>query len=410
MSEKWCEPRRVAVVLAGAGARGAYEAGVLSVLLPSLEQDGMRPELYIGTSAGAINAALFATHAHLPAAEQAKAVLDVWRSLHLQDVIGPVLWAAPKALSLGVGQILGIRGVRLTGLLNTSPLRRTLCDRIDWDRLRTNIDDGTCGGLIVTATNARTGRSVVFLDRYDRKAAVPVDDRHPIDYVPTRVGPEHLLASAAIPVLFPPVELTDPAGWYCDGGLRLNTPLKPAIALEARSMIVVATSPATYPPMPPTQGGAGEAPDVDDIAVQLLDAALADSLVEDMHSLLKVNQLLSRGGSTTASGRELIQIGFMFVGPDTRGALARAALKSYEEQINGPARILRNLRHPDLPLLAHLLAGDGDRRGDVLSYLLFDADFVQRAIALGQQDAQRALESRGPHGPWRVADTPPNAA
>src|SRR5258707_214210 len=79
-------PRRVAVVVAGAGARGGYEAGVLSVLLPHLEAAGAVPTLFVGTSAGAINATLYAAVAHLPAAEQGEAVLEVWRNIHTYDV------------------------------------------------------------------------------------------------------------------------------------------------------------------------------------------------------------------------------------------------------------------------------------------------------------------------------------
>jgi NTE family protein len=399
------KPRRIAVVLAGAGARGAYEAGVLSVLLPRLERAGLRPHLYVGTSAGAINACLFAARAHLPAAEQADAALRVWRELRLGDIVGPVLPSALVAGARELGQLLRVPGVRLTGLLNTAPMHDTARRILDWDQLRDNLDNGTCAGLAVTATNARTGRSVVFLDRPGPAAAVPEEDSRPIDYVPTPIRPEHVLASAAIPLLFPPVEVTEPVAsrdWYCDGGLRLNTPLKPAIALGADAMIVVATSPAEYPPAVAPAAGARHSPDIDDVMVQLLDAALADPLVEDVHSLLRVNQLVAGGGRAAPGGRPLAEIRFVFVGPAERGTLAGEARDAYRERFDGLSGALRGIAHPDLPLLAHLLAGDGDRSGDALSYLLFDPDFVDRAIDLGRRDASRMLDPGGGPMPWRT--------
>lgn len=88
-------PRRVGVVIAGAGARGAYEAGVLSVVVPRLAAAGVRPRVFVGTSAGAINVTVLAAAAHLPAEEQATALLDVWRGIGPRDVFAPLLPGSP---------------------------------------------------------------------------------------------------------------------------------------------------------------------------------------------------------------------------------------------------------------------------------------------------------------------------
>lgn len=392
-------PRRLAVVLAGGGARGAYEAGVLAGLLPHLEDAGIRPTLYIGTSAGAINACLFAAHAHRPAREQAEAVLAVWRGIGVGDVFRPVLRTAIPTTAQWAGQRLGWPGARLRALVDTAPLWSTARERVPWAMLRANLDAGAAG-LAVVATSAATGRSVVFVDDPTGPALPAADDQRPIDYVATGVSVEHVLASAAIPVLFPPVQVAAPpeaAGWYADGGLRLNAPLKPAIALGADALLVVATHPAVAP----TAGAqdSGHEPDVDDSIVAVIDAALVDPMVEDVRTLAKVNALLEgQRQQRSASGREYVEIQFVFVGPAARGTLAAEATLAYQDRFSGVRGALRGLAQPDLPLLARMVTGDGDRRGDVLSYLLFDRGFVDRAVALGSDDAAKALAN----DPWHT--------
>ena len=249
----------MAVVVAGGGARGAYEAGALSVLLPALEADGSRPQLCVGTSAGAVNAVLLAATAHLPAQQSAAALLEVWRGIGVPDVFRPLLRTGPVSLGRWAGQLLGVPGVRLHGLVDTAPLAATAQRVVDWPQLRRNLDGGAVA-LAVVATSGATGRTTVFVDRRGPDPLPPPDDARPIDYVAARVEAQHVLASAAIPVLFPPVGVVGAdhrRRWYVDGGVRLNTPLKPALALGADAVVVVATHPATCPsdPAPPPETG-----------------------------------------------------------------------------------------------------------------------------------------------------------
>jgi NTE family protein len=383
-------PGRVGVVLAGAGARGAYEAGVLSVVLPHLERNGVRPDLYLGTSAGAINACLFTAHAHLPAEQQAKAVLEVWRGIGLADVFRPLAMTAPWALTRWTAQRLGIPGARLTALLDTSPLRRTADRLVDWDQLRANLDEGRPATLAVTATLADGCRTTVFVDRPTAAGPVPAEDPRPIDYVPTAISAAHVLASAAIPVAFPPVRVDAPAaaaGWYLDGGVRLNVPLKPALALGADAVVVIATHPETE--KAPDRPRDAAAPDIDDAVAQLMDVALVDPMVDDLRTLRKINAAAKAGGT----GMSVVP--FLFFGPADRGALGHLAATAYRQRYGGLAGSVRSLRGADLPVLAWLLGGDGNRRGDALSYLLFDPEFTERAIALGQADATAVLATGG---------------
>jgi NTE family protein len=398
-------PDRIGVVLAGAGARGAYEAGVLSVLLPRLDAAGIRPALYVGTSAGALNAAALASNAHLPPVEQAAALLDVWRQIRVDDVFRPLLWTAPGAVGRWAGQLAGIPGVRLTGLLDTTPLGRTVRERMDWDQLHVNVEEGLVSLAVVT-TAVASQRTVVLVDDRSAGTPLPVDDSRPIVYLPGRVGPEHVLASAAIPVLFPAVLLDSPAaagGWHVDGGVRLNAPLKPALALGADAVVVVATHPADHPAVPDPGTGEHIKPDVDDALVQLMDAALVDRMVEDLRTLGKVNELVRTGRQRRSAGRPYTMVRWLFFGPPERHTLGALAVSCLRRRYRGPAGAWRTIREPDLALLGRFLAGDGPRQGDLLSYLFFDSDFIEAAIERGREDAGEVLAGPDPEVvPWRT--------
>lgn len=397
---------RTAVVVAGAGARGGYEAGVLAVLIPRLRREARGAPVFVGTSAGALNAALFAAFAHLPPGEQAERVLGIWRETSVADVFRSPLVTAPGVLGRGVGQLLRVPGARLTGLVDTTPLRRLAERAVDWDRLHRNIDEGLVSLAVVT-TSGRDNRTVVFVDEAGGDPVPPPDDDRPIDYVATRITPQHVLASSAIPVVFPPV-LVDPAtpggGWHLDGGIRLNAPLKPALALGAERVVAVATHPFVDPPAPvgaPTVPPSGEAaPDVDDTVVRLIDAALVDRMVEDLRTLVKVNGLASARPAGEVDARV---IPYLAVAPDDRGTVGALAAETLARHRRVRGGIAARLRGAELRLLGRVLLGDGSRRGELLSYLYFDRAFVDASIDLGRRDAQRALGVGAGRSLWRTA-------
>jgi NTE family protein len=399
--------KRVGVVLAGAGARGAYEAGVLSIVLPAMAEAGVRPELYVGTSAGAINAALFTATAHLPAEEQAASVLETWRGISSGDVYRSFLRTGPITLAQWATQLLGMPGHRLVGLLDTAPLHETADRLLDWDRLRSNVDGGLASIAVVT-TAAASDRTVVFVDRPGAGALPKTDVGRAIDYVAAQVSAEHVLASAAIPVAFPPVRVTAPtsaAGWYFDGGVRLNTPLKPALALGAEALVVVATHPSSHPEGPLAVDASAEPPpDVDDVLVRVMDAALVDRMVEDVHTLARTNELVASGGRRRGR-RRLTVVPYLFVGPLERRTLGEVAARCYDDRYRGVRGALRMAREIDQRLLGRFLGGDGDRRGDLLSYLQFENGFMSAAIDLGRADADRTVAATDPGDlPWCLTE------
>lgn len=387
----------VALVLAGGGARGAYEAGALSVLLPVLEARGERPRIVIGTSVGAVNASFLAANAHLPAAELIPEALAVWESLRWTEVARPLLSGGSLSrLADYAGEVLGLPGARLESLLDPAPLRSTLGERIDFSQLRANVRSGRLEAAGVVATSALTGRSVVFHTGLD---SPPQDVRRGIDYVATPLAEEHVLASSAIPAIFPAVHVEHPRrarGWYFDGGTRLNTPIKPALSLGAGRVIVIALG--SLAPGPRKLAGE-QRPDALEAAGQILLGLLEDQLTADLLTLVTINELTAGAPGSRIGQKRTVP--YIVVAPAKRDAIGQCALRVFREHYSGA---LQGVRSPDIALLGRLVAGGADpQHAELLSFLLFAPQFSQALIELGQADARRWVdESHDLDELWQV--------
>jgi hypothetical protein len=173
----------VALVLAGGGARGAYEAGALSVLLPVLDERGQRPSIVLGTSVGALNAAFLAANAHLDPSKLIGRALGIWETISWSEVAEPLISGGSLLRAGGyAGEVLGLPGARIESLLDPAPLRTSLREQIDFKQIETNVTAGVLDAVGVVATSAATGRSVVF---HRGLESPPADERRGIDYVST---------------------------------------------------------------------------------------------------------------------------------------------------------------------------------------------------------------------------------
>lgn len=381
------DERPVAVVMSGAGARGPYEAGALSVILPALGA-AARPRWYVGTSAGAINAVAFAAASHLDAGAAAEQVIDAWRQVRQGDVFSPpavgIARAGLRMLARG-----GAPRAHPVGLLDTGPLHRTLARLVNWEQLHVNVRHGYLDGCGVVVTEKSSHRTKVFLECTSPASLPEPDPVRGIVFERATLTPAHVVGSSSLPALFPAAELEDrdPAeSWYVDGGVRLNTPMKPALMLGAGRLVVVATTPES---LPAVAGDAmGRPPGVASGLVDVLRAVTEDRMLEDLRLLVRDNRraaALVGAGRRPASGSpdgggdpRLVQ--FVFAGPrDPRrlGGLAAEVLAS-RRRWSPPGAVARLVaRSPDLSELA--------------SFLLFDRDFVAAAIELGREDARSRL-------------------
>jgi len=408
----------VALVLSGGGARGAYEAGALSTLLPALEERGERPTLFVGTSVGAINSSFLASAAGKPASDAAAGLLARWRTVDKGRVVRPILTRqAPLSFLRYAGSILSLPNVRLPSLLDPRPLERRLARWIDWAAIPRNVQVGSLDGLVVVATAAHSGRSVAFVEG---ASGVPLHHSHAIRYVRASIAAEHVRASAAIPILFPPVRITTPreaAGWYFDGGTRLNTPIKPSLDLGAGRVVVISPqSVADYPADEDHRGS--DPPDFGDGALHVLQASLVDPLIEDLRMLGNVNAFFAEPEQAPQAQRYREARGkppyrpvpYLFIAPGRRGAIGELAMSVFHERYGG----VKGLRSPDYPLLNRLLGGESPTHGELLSYLFFDPEFLEALATMGRDDARHRLKTMpGAEDPWRLARldafTPPPA-
>jgi NTE family protein len=387
---------RVALVLAGGGARGAYEVGALATLAPALTAGGETPGIIVGTSIGALNGAFFAARADEPLPDAAAAALAMWHGLRFGDALRPLLSPPELGRVLGAAATFAhLPGASPLGLLDPAPLRGTLERHVEFDRIERNVEDGALAAVAVVATAYATTRSVVF---HHGGPAPGSDAAHAIDYAATVLAPEHVLASAAIPGAFPAVEIDRPggyAGWYGDGGVRLNAPLKPALELGAERVVVIGLNSSLTPAQAPTR------PDAIDGVAQLLQVVLADQLAEDVATLAAINETLPPAGSSAKRGvRRRRRIPYIFIAPSDRLAIGRLAREVYARHYAGVSSLVRS---PDLALLGRVLNADRSAvHGELLSYLFLAREFIEELVALGRRDAESWLEARHDDGLWQV--------
>ena len=395
------KPRR-ALVFSGGGARGAYEAGFVRYLCDELpEKLGHQPKIDIlcGTSVGAIHACYMAGTAHLGQG-RGQRLVDVWRSMQLTEIL-------PFSLKDLLGlprRMLGVRRVaeamrsgdlpdRLYGLFDTEALEQVVLGAIPWREIRNNVRDGRVDAVCIPATQIGTGRVVVFMETKDR--SVPQWSRDPsVVPRPTRLLPTHAMASAAIPLLFPAVRVA--STYYADGGLRLNTPLSPAVRLGADRVLVVSLRQST----PQVSDPAREDMRIADYGSpsflfgKVLNALLLDHLDTDLSRMRVMNELMRHGEA--AYGSDFMDR-INAIAEEERGQTYRRihdiVIRPSADLGRLAGEMLANLsdaasRSPILRLAARNVADDRTPESDLLSYLLFDGEFLAPLAELGFQAAK----------------------
>jgi NTE family protein len=394
-------PPGVGVVISGAGARGAYEAGVLSVVLPWLVEQGVPARLLVGTSAGAINTAAFGALCRPDTIDTGvAAALDTWRTIGRENVFRSVLVTGPVSLVRYLTSVTGLASRLpgrfgddgLTSLLDVSPLVRTLRRYEHWDDLHDTVDAGYLDAVAAVATSLTSGGTDVFVES-TAGFRLPSDDRdRSLRYLDRALGPDEVLASSAIPVAFPPVRLGE--AWYVDGGVRLNTPIKPALALGAQRLVVVATHPLSddvrdedAEPLYVDADDAPATPDVFTAFSSVLVAALVDRMVEDVRNLERVNRLVRAG----ARDDRYRVVPHLFVAPRRRSAIADLAAEVLSSRYDG----LAGLFGGDYTVFNWLVGGTTTAHAELLSFVLFDEEFIEQLITLGRQDALDRIAATG---------------
>lgn len=388
---------RSALVLSGGGSRGAYEAGVLAHVfehvMPRLGPAAAF-DILSGTSVGAIHAAFTAATPEVPGAERARQLTLPWLSMELANVfrLAPSDLVGVPLRALGWAPRRRRREGIVGGLVDVAPLENLVRRSVPWSALRENLYERRQAVLCVSCTEVRSGRVTIFMDG-------PLADPTPWLHDPggeailTELSDRHVRASAAIPFLFPAVRIGE--RYYVDGGLRMNTPLSPALRLRAERIVVIALKHSPEPdPAAPAYA--------EDVITQpafmlgkVLDALLLDRLEYELHRIGLINAVIEQGRSLygddfaeriNVAVREQRGVGFRTVRTVTirpSEDIGRIAAHCHRE--TGGARSLGLL-----PALLARAASSGvpADEADLLSYVYFDHRFTGQLVEMGREDAR----------------------
>lgn len=378
-------PRPVGLILTGGGARAAYQAGVISgvieLLNPGRVTNFCNPfSIIAGTSAGAINAAALACGAHDPQAT-IDGLVRLWSGLRT----GMIYHAdGPRLLRTGLrwfgmlaaGWLMpSIRSHQPRSLLDNEPLGQLLEDTLDFDRLRSNLAEGWLDALAITASGYSTGEHITF---FQARGGIKPWRRSLRQAVPATIGVHHLLASSAIPFVFPAqaVLVHGHTEWCGDGSMRHLAPISPAIHLGAEKIFVVGTSyrDETHPERRSIDP---QYPSLAQIGGHALFSIFQDTVASDFESMERVNSLLALLPPNVLKSQSLRPVRTLAITPSR--SLDELAMAHYRQMPRAARTLFAVLG---------VSSRSGSRAGAALiSYLLFEGSYTQALIELGRADA-----------------------
>ena len=365
---------KMALVLTGGGARGAYQVGIIRGLAQHFPET--RFPLLTGVSAGAINTASLA-NSSTPLPETAEALTALWLGLSPERIFRVDSTSLVRnVLRWGLRLISGGASAapQVQGLLDTTPLRRLLTKSLEVSNgeiggIAENLERGRLQAFATSTVSYSTGQTVTWvqgsqMDNWERPGRVGRK---------TEITVDHIMASSALPMLFPAVRIG--TSWYGDGGVRQHTPLGPAIHLGADKILAVSTrhppssdpvaSPLVEPYPPPAQ-----------LAGVLLNAVFLDAVDQDALQLERINRLVAK------------------IPPSDRGNLRPIDLLVLRPSVD-LGRLAADFE-PRLPgLFRFLTRGLGTREvssPDVLSLLMFQSDYLSALIDIGEKDVESHLD------------------
>lgn len=365
---------RTALVLPGGGARGAFQVGVMKALAELLPRDSSNPfQVISGTSAGAVNSVVLASRAHhfRSAIAELERVWGhfrchhVYKTDHLTMLKSSLHWLTSIVLG---GWLVGTP----KSLLDNTPLRELLSSTMHFPRVQDAIEAGHLDALAITAAGYATSRSTSFYEAHkeqkDWKRTRRLGKR-------TELHLDHLMASIAVPMIFPPVMIGNE--YFGDGAMRQATPLSPAVHLGADRILVVGIRDEVGGEEP-TQKQA--LPSFAQIAGYMLDTLFMDGLYSDLERITRINELLDSI-------------------PVRENTVTMPQFRPIDTMLIVPSEDLRVVAHrhrAELPFAIRALlrgvGGDSPGENRLLSFLLFERAYTRELINLGYNDAMKVKD------------------
>lgn len=370
----------VALILSGGGARAAYQAGAMLALSKLLPDPSRNPfPIISGTSAGAVNAVALAAGA-TDFRRAAGYLAQVWKQVHIENIYDPSLAYFVKTfLHFGVSVLTGGRGwTNPRSFLDNSALRGLLDGVMQFEGIEQSIRAGALRAVALTASCYSSGMSETFFQGDD---SIQPWSRYQRVGVREKLGVDHLMATSAIPLIFPSARVG--SRYYCDGAVRQMAPLSPALHMGAEKLFIVGVGGRGGAQADRRQGREFTHPSPAQIFGHLLDSVFLDSLSSDMERLLRINHTVS----LLQAYPELAE---------------QTPLRRVDAFVLNPSHSLEEIayrhgnRFPRVMRFVMQGAGATRKRGSVLaSYLLFEPEYCRELIALGYKDVLNQKQAIG---------------
>lgn len=365
------------LVLSGGGARGAYQAGVLNAIADISRQEGIAYpfQYYSGVSAGAINTSLMVTSNNCHIEMATKKLTDLWCSISADQVYV----TDPYALSMGGLQWilnLSLGGLRKSSprrsLLETSPLKKLITENCDFDNIQKNIDAKRFRAVSISALDYFTTSTVSFVQG---EQTTPSWRRVRKLGIHSQISTAHVLASASIPLLFPPA--TVEGRFYGDGSIRNQAPCSPAIYMGASKLIAIGVRKKQDICFASQKVNTSDTPSVARVVSVILNAVMMDGLEADIERMERINANLLKISDSERQRISLRPIDVLWISPSRDlGEIA--------------AQITAELP----PMVRYLLRGLGslEEASEIASFLLFEKSYSEKLIEIGYQDGMKEKE------------------
>lgn len=362
---------KVGLILSGGGARASYQVGVLKAIAELLPRRSPNPfPVICGTSAGSLNAVTLAINAR-QFRKGVQYLVNIWRNMQPDDIYRTdVLGVASNTLRWFAGLLLntlGIKMLRRVSMLDNSPLVELLNEILPCEKIQDSIDSGALHAVGITASGYGSGQSVTF---YQGNSSIKPWVRARRVGIPTRIEVQHLLASSAIPFLFPAVRLN--REYFGDGSMRQIAPLSSALHLGVTRILAIGIGPDSSDQ--PSREQIGTYPSLAQIAGHALNSIFLDTMAVDLERIQRTNHTLSFLSEESRQKLDLHHVDVLIISP------SQSIEKIAARHLSGLPWTIRLM----LRLLGVFPHGSG---ASLLSYLLSEKNFCRDMIDMGYQDA-----------------------